>query len=525
VLLRYALIAASAGALMAPAGAAANGHDLLVRYEDAADAGDRRDVRRDAGVIRQESLGVDRLERVRARSSAAAEAAVEHLERDPRVLYAEPELPRTATQDRAGAASSIVQWALTQINVPAAWGLTVGSNQNVVAVIDSGVELSHPDLVGRLIAGWDFVDDDASPEDETPVGHGTHVAGVIGASAGNDAGVAGIDWTSQILPLRVLDAAGRGTVTTEVKAIAHAAAAGAKVANLSLAGAGFSHAERDALAAAEDTLFVVAAGNDSADVDVTGAYPCAYELSNVICVTSSDQSGRLAPRANRGARSVDLAAPGVDIVSTIRGGQYGYLSGTSTATPHVSGAAALMAAREPAARPEDLARALLETTEPLPAFAGKTVTGGLLDVAAAVDAVRATPKPPEPTPTPPVTEVPISEDPWTPSESDSRARPNTDLVVQKRDRDSARLRVRRSRVRAGRLEVLASIDRRARGSVQILYRAGKRSVRMKATIASGQVRLKHKLPAHSRATLGTVTVTWAGSTLLAPAKQQRRATR
>ena len=289
-----------------------------------------------------------------------------------------------------------MQGSFLQVHVPAAWELTVGSAENTVAVLDSGVELSHPDLAGRLDGGWDFVDDDPVPQDETLTSHGTHVTGVIGAVGLDYQGIAGIDWTSRMLPLRVLDRDGAGNVADEVQAIEHAAASGARIANLSLSGDVFSVTERDALAAAEDTLFIVSAGNDRLDVDVTGRYPCALDLPNVVCVTAAGIDGSVPSFANTGARSVDLAAPGVSIISTIRGGIWASQSGTSMAAPHVTGAAALMAAQEPHARPEDLAKALLSTTRPLPAHAGRTVTGGLLDVAAAVTAVQATPKPPQP---------------------------------------------------------------------------------------------------------------------------------
>ena len=174
-----------------------------------------------------------------------------------------PNVVRSATASRPFAGTvPAVQGSFLQVHVPAAWELTVGSAENTVAVLDSGVELSHPDLAGRLDGGWDFVDDDPVPQDETLTSHGTHVTGVIGAVGLDYQGIAGIDWTSRLLPLRVLDRYGAGNVADEVQAIKHAAASGARIANLSLSGDVFSVTERDALAAAEDTLFIVSAGND-----------------------------------------------------------------------------------------------------------------------------------------------------------------------------------------------------------------------------------------------------------------------
>ncbi|MDA0169604.1 S8 family serine peptidase [Solirubrobacter taibaiensis] len=515
--------------LLIPGSAFGSGSELLVRYRDSVDAGERGDVRRDAGVVRERSVGSSQVELVR--SSSAAVGAERALERDPRVLYAEPNVVRSATESQAlGGTLPTVQASFQQVNVPAAWELSVGSSENTVAVLDSGVELSHPDLAGRLDGGWDFVDDDPVPQDETPTSHGTHVTGVIGAVGLDHRGIAGIDWTSRILPLRVLGRDGEGNVADEVKAIEYAAASGARIANLSLSGVAFSVTERDALAAAEDTLFVVAAGNDGLDVDVTGRYPCALELPNVVCVTAAGGDGSVPSFADTGARSVDLAAPGISIISTIRGGIWASQSGTSMAAPHVTGAAALMAAREPLARPEDLAKALLSTTRPLPAHAGRTLTGGLLDVAAAVTAVQATAKPPREDfststpPDPPAPDPPVDAGPGelvgVPATDGQPGRTGPHLA-----RVSAKLRVQRARVRGGRLELTAAIDARARGSVQITYRVNKRTVRWRAPIVGGRVKVKFKLPLRQRKAGGTVTVSWAGSALVAQAKLQRRAGR
>jgi len=529
--LRCALTTVLGIFLLIPGSAFGSGSELLVRYRDSVDAGERGDVRRDARVLRQQSVGSSQVELVRSRSSSAAVVAERALERDPRVLYAEPNVVRSATASLPFAGTvPAVQASFLQVNVPAAWELTVGSAENTVAVLDSGVELSHLDLAGRLDDGWDFVDDDPVPQDETYTSHGTHVTGVIGAVGLDYRGIAGIDWTSRLLPLRVLDRYGAGNVADEVQAITHAAASGARIANLSLSGDVFSVTERDALAAAGDTLFIVAAGNDGLDVDVAGGYPCALDLPNVVCVTAAGIDGSVPSFANTGARSVDLAAPGVSIISTVRGGIWASQSGTSMAAPHVTGAAALMAAQEPLARPEDVAKALLSTARPLPAHAGRTLTGGLLDVAAAVTAVRATPKPPQKdssTANPP--EPPTPDPPMDTGQGELGGVPATDVQSGPAGpilgRVPAKLRVQRARVRGGRLELMATIDGRARGSVQISYRVNKRTVRWRAPIAGGRVSVKLKLPLRRRKAGGTVTVTWAGSALVAQAKLQRRAGR
>ncbi len=254
------------------------------------------------------------------------------------------------------------------------------------------------------------------------------------------------------------------------------------------------------IAAAEDTLFVAAAGNDYGDNDITPRYPCAYDLPNVLCVTASDFIGERPSWANIGARSVDVAAPGVSIISTIPGGGWGPLTGTSMAAPHVSGAAALMLAHEPQARPQDLKDAILATAVPLPAFDALTVSGGRLDVAAAMRSVRATPKPPKPPATETPAPVPTDPVPTSPA-------PEKRATV----RVSAQLKVRRARVLSGRLDVLAAITRRAAGSVSVTFRSHGKTTRLRARIAQGRIRVSHRLPRAQRTGSGIMTLTWAGS--------------
>ena len=323
----------------APAARADRG-DVLVRFKASASAAERASARAAAGVRREAGVPALRVERVDPVAGVGTADAIEHLNRDPEVLYAEPDMLRTGSVSSHDPAFS-AQWGLQAINAPAAWEVTVGSPSTLVAVIDSGVELDHPDLAGSLVSGWDYVELDAVPQDQTPEGHGTHVTGVIGATSGNGIGIAGVSWAGQIMPLRVLDSAKKGMSSNTVRAITDAAAAGVRVANLSLGGDLFSQSEFDALAAAEDTLFVAAAGNSGRDNDRAPVYPCSYELANVICVTASSEFDRQRPSwANTGATSVDLAAPGERIFSTVRNGEWNYMDGTSMAAPFVTGAAA-----------------------------------------------------------------------------------------------------------------------------------------------------------------------------------------
>jgi thermitase len=248
--------------------------------------------------------------------------------------------------------------------------------------VDSGVDASHPDLAPNMGEGHDWVDGDADPADLN--GHGTHVAGTIGARGNDGAGVAGMAWRVSLVPLRVLDADGSGYVSDVIQAYGYARDRQLRVVNASLGGDSYSQAERDAIASAPHTLFVVAAGNDGADNDVSDSYPCDFDLANVLCVAAVDQHDRLADFSNRGAASVDLAAPGVNVASTWPGGDWALLDGTSMATPHVAGAAALVWSLLPGATVPEVREILLRTAEPEPSLLGLTVSGGRLNAAAAL---------------------------------------------------------------------------------------------------------------------------------------------
>ncbi|MBI3956993.1 MAG: S8 family serine peptidase [Candidatus Kerfeldbacteria bacterium] len=204
------------------------------------------------------------------------------------------------------------------IDAPEAWDVATGSSTVTVAVIDSGIGLGHPDLAGNLVAGYDFVDNDSVPEDKND--HGTHVAGVISAIGNNAAGVTGVNWTVKIMPLRVADISGSISGANFILALNYAVAQGVKIINYSAGGTTFSQAEYDALASAKSSgvLFITAAGNDGTNNDGgTHHYPSDYDLDNIISVAASDQNDALANFSNYGTTSVDVAAPGVNIYSTV----------------------------------------------------------------------------------------------------------------------------------------------------------------------------------------------------------------
>lgn len=231
------------------------------------------------------------------------------------------------------------QYGPQKMQTPDAWDITRGSSSVVAAVVDTGVQADHPDLSGKVTAGYDFVDNDSDARDEQ--GHGTHVAGTIAAITNNGVGVAGVAPDVKIMPVRVLDANGSGTYDWVANGITYAADNGAKVINMSLGGSGGSAALQDAVNYAwnKGVVVVAAAGNSSTS---SPSYPAYY--TNCIAVAATDSNDQKASFSNYGSW-VDVAAPGVNIMSTTLGGGYGKLSGTSMASPHAAGVAALLASQ------------------------------------------------------------------------------------------------------------------------------------------------------------------------------------
>ena len=303
------------------------------------------------------------------------------------------------------------------IDAPEAWDITTGSRSVVIAVIDSGVDYTHPDLANNIwvnpgeipgdgidndgngyiddVNGWDFAYGDADPMDVD--GHGTHVAGTIGASADNGIGVSGVAWDVQIMALKGLGDTGTGSSADLLAAVNYATmmrrdhGINVVATNNSWGGVGgYSQAMFDAIEAAgrEGVLFVAAAGNFSLNNDVIPFYPASYDSDNIISVAATDMFNNLAGFSHVGATSVDIGAPGVDILSTLPNDSYGMQQGTSMAAPHVAGVAALLAAYSPSATSQEIRQAILSSAVPNPSLAGQVSTGGVLNAAAALDAIQ-----------------------------------------------------------------------------------------------------------------------------------------
>jgi subtilisin family serine protease len=247
--------------------------------------------------------------------------------------------------------------------------------------------------------GWNFVDNNNNPLDEN--GHGTHVAGIIGAQGNSGLGVAGIDWQVSLMPVQFLDSNGTGSISAFIDGLNYAVMHGAMISNNSWSGAGNVQILENAIAnaRAHGMIFVAAAGNGSTNNDVTPAYPSNFDLDNIVSVAAVDANDNLASFSNYGATTVDLAAPGVNILSTLPNNAYGTLSGTSMATPMVTGVLALVWSEHPSWNYQQVINQVLTTVDPIPGLQGKVLTGGVVDAARAVGAgTVVTPPPSTPAP-------------------------------------------------------------------------------------------------------------------------------
>lgn len=294
-------------------------------------------------------LGVRRL-RIPAGSDEGQVAAAYKGNRN--VEYAEPDYIASALVTPNDPIYASGQWDLQTVEAPAAWDLTTGSASVLVAVIDTGVSASHPDLAGKVTAGYDFANNDSDPTDDfAPSGHGTKVAGIIGAASNNGVGVAGIAWQSPILPVKVCDSTGQCSDANIASGIIYAVDQGAKVINISLGGPSPSSTLADAVNYAwnKGAVVVAAAGNSGGSPDTNQIlYPAAYP--NVVAVGAASQDDPLFGSDQRASFSsygpeLDIVAPGTNIYSTNYSGTYTSGSGTSFAAPQVAGAAALLWAR------------------------------------------------------------------------------------------------------------------------------------------------------------------------------------
>lgn len=420
----------------APTGRPNRTHDatsILVRFKPAASPNARATSRAQINGTRLRAYSmVSGLEHVRLGPGVDVDQALAIMRRLPFVAYAHRNHVIYLNQQLPNDAFFNEQWALhntgqgsswgiwlpgtpdADIDWPEAWANAAGSG-SVVAILDTGIDYRHSDIAANVwqnaaevngvagvdddsngyvddIRGWDFVNEDSDPLDGH--GHGTHVAGTVAALVNNNNGVTGIMWNGEVMALKIIDDLGFGLLSDAIEGLEYATAQGVRVSNNSW---GYSEiapnelADHQALydtiqaAAAVDHLFVAAAGNDTVDTDSTPHYPSAFDLDNIVSVAGTDNNDQLAWFSNWGPVSVDLAAPGQDVFSTYKlfAGildDFGWLSGTSMATPHVSGVAGLLFGLQPCQTYQQVRDQILNKVSPIGGLSGLTVTGGLLNI-------------------------------------------------------------------------------------------------------------------------------------------------
>ena len=358
------------------------------------------------------------LQVLRLPANLTVERALGIYRQTPLVEYAEPDYIYSTTQFQSipNDTSFAQLWGMhntgqtggtadADIDAPEAWSLRTDANSVIVGVIDTGIDYTPPDLAANVwvntaeipnngidddgngyiddVYGINSITNTGNPmDDQATTYHGTHVSGTIGASGNNGLGVSGIAWNVKLMGLKFLDSTGSGSSSNAIKCIDYAIAKGANILSNSWGGGGYSQALYDAINRARSAgiIFVAAAGNSSLDTDTNIFYPAGYRLSNVVAVASTDNRDLRSSFSNYGYATVHLGAPGSSIYSTMAGGGYQSLSGTSMATPHVSGALALIKAHFPAYSLPELITRLITSTDSIPSMAETTISGGRLNI-------------------------------------------------------------------------------------------------------------------------------------------------
>jgi len=342
--------------------------EILVKFKTTASQSRACSVMRQSGLTVIQSLPA--VSAVRASVPKGSELAkCAKLAANSAIEFAEPNYiayPTDITPSDSYFASS--QWGLAKIQAPAAWEVTRGSESVIVAVLDTGVDYTHPDLAARMVAGRDTYSNDANPMDE--YGHGTKTAGVIGACTDNALGVAGITWNCRIMPIKVSASNGYSPYSCIASGITYAVDHGAKVVNISISGASASSTLQNAVnyAYQRGCLVVASSGNDSKAVV---NYPAA--CTNVIAVGATTSSDTREGYSNYGS-ALAIVAPG-NAFTTIKGGGYGSFNGTSAASPHVAAVAALIFSVKPSLTVADVAKILKNTADDVDAAGIDTYTG------------------------------------------------------------------------------------------------------------------------------------------------------
>jgi len=391
--------------------------EVLVKYKANADLSAMGAHLQSLGIQSVKSYSTIRVDRCSLGDDMSVEDALNQLAEHPSIEYCEPNYLYSIYDGAVPNDPSYgSQWALNNtgqtggtadadIDAPEAWNMTTGSGSIVVGVIDTGVDDTHPDLVDNMwrnpgesgggkesngvdddgngfvddYRGWDFANNDNNPFDDNA--HGTHCAGILGAVGNNSRGISGANWSVKIVGLKFLTGSGSGSTAGAIDAILYGAQMGFPILSNSWGGGGRSQALADAIETASQAgvLFVAAAGNSSSNNDRADNFPSNYTSENVLAVAASDHRDQLSSFSSFGLTTVDLAAPGTNILSTTPSNNYQSFSGTSMATPYVSGVAALAMAQFPGISMTNLKYRLMGSTDAKPAFTNVTVTGGRLN--------------------------------------------------------------------------------------------------------------------------------------------------
>ncbi len=400
--------------------------EILVKYKPGMASMQRAEARAALGNGTRKLRDYDfiRTEFIKLPPGLSTEQAIERLNRNPNVEYAEPNyeitLDATPNDPRFSELYGMRNTGQTggtsgaDIRATSAWDIFTGDPNLLVGIIDTGLDYNHPDLAANAwinaveaagtpgvdddnngyvddIRGYDFVNNDGDPMDDN--GHGTHCAGTIGAVGNNGVGVTGVNWNVKMVGIKFLSGGGSGSTEGAIASVEYAIAIGCRLTSNSWGGGGFAQALLDAInaAGAAGQLFIAAAGNSSSNNDTSPHYPSNYDSPYIIGVAATDHNDGLASFSSYGATSVDIGAPGDDILSCQPGGGYQLLSGTSMATPHVSGAAAMVWGRFPNATNLQVKQLLMLKADPIPSLLGRVVSGARLNVFLAIADPDSTP--------------------------------------------------------------------------------------------------------------------------------------
>jgi len=358
-------------------------YDCILRGVKYTQAGRIFDSEINAGLI-----GDIILVRLDCREKRSPAELVHHFSAHPYVVHAEP-CYALKNHVMPNDPYFPTQWGLQNTLTPGAWDYTTGYNEVVVGILDSGIDASHPDIVGNLwvspegTTGWNFHDENSNTVDIT--GHGTFVAGIAGGVGNNGLGIAGVCWQVRLAALKIGDVS--FSMSAAIAAIHYANTHNIPVLNNSWGGPYDSPILKHAICQYRG-LFVVSAGNTGADNDAIPDFPGNFDCENIISVAATDRDDKHAAFSNYGAKNVDISAPGVDIISTALHGEYSTRCGSSLSAPYVAGAAALLKSYAPHISAKEMKRIILSTASVRPQLTGKTQTGGILDVQGMLAAIN-----------------------------------------------------------------------------------------------------------------------------------------